>query len=101
MEGKQCPGLVCGLCDSGTRDCSCTGGVWTCSSCSFVGSIFEMPPTSSTTCTSEADEVACTTIGAVCTGAAGMEVCGCCDPADFGDGQVWDCDSPPNTWPDP
>jgi hypothetical protein len=91
-EGLSGPGLVCGLADSGRRDCNCATN-WSCTSCDFTGSPFATAPVSPTTCTTEADNAACTTENAVCTGAPDDEVCAC-----YSDDEsmlIWDCDDAP------
>jgi hypothetical protein len=91
-EGIMCPDLACGLADTGRRTCNCATN-WSCTSCDFTNSPFATMPAMTTTCSAEADGVACTTSGAVCTGAANSEVCACY-PDDEGS-LVWDCDKPP------
>ena len=94
-EGTDCPGLACGLADSGTRSCKCAT-TWTCSSCDYSASPFKEKPADITTCTTEADKLPCTEMNKVCEGAAGGEVCACA-PDDEG-AMIWDCDKPPTTW---
>ena len=94
MEGQACPGLVCGLADSGSRECNCTGGIWVCTSCSFVGTPYENPPDPApAACTTQTDGAACTTVGELCTGAPGDEVCACY--VDDEGASIWDCDDIP------
>lgn len=95
VEGTDCPGLPCGLADSGVRACKCATN-WTCSACDFSASPFKDKPADITTCTTEADKLPCTDSGKVCEGAAGGEVCACA-PDDEG-ALIWDCDKPPSTW---
>jgi hypothetical protein len=95
VEGTDCPGLACGLADSGVRACKCATN-WTCSACDFSASKFKDKPATTTTCTTEADKLPCTTDGAVCEGAPGGEVCACA--ADDEGALIWDCDKAPTTW---
>jgi len=95
VEGTDCPGLPCGLADSGVRSCKCATN-WTCASCDYSASPFKDKPADITTCTTEADKLPCTTSGKVCEGAPGGEVCACA--ADDEGALIWDCDKPPTTW---
>jgi hypothetical protein len=95
VEGTDCPGLACGLADSGVRACKCATN-WTCSACDFSASQFKDKPTDITTCTTEADKLPCTESGKVCEGAPGGEVCACA--ADDEGALIWDCDKAPSTW---
>lgn len=96
LEGTMCMDLVCGLADSGTRDCSCATN-WTCTSCDYTGSWTEMMPTDVMPCPEGvADEVTCTTDHVICGPQPNGEYCACwMSPSD---GQSWDCDDPPSSW---
>jgi hypothetical protein len=95
-EGTDCPGLACGLADTGKRSCKCAS-TWMCSACDFTGTPFEKKPADITKCTGvEADKITCTEMNKVCEGAAGGEVCACY-PDDEGS-LIWDCDKPPTSW---
>jgi hypothetical protein len=98
MDGLHCENLVCGLGDSGARECDCSG-VWTCTACSWENTQFEWArakPADITTCTgTEQDTVPCPTLDATCEGAPNNEACVCILDDDE---QVWDCDRPPGTW---
>jgi hypothetical protein len=95
-EGTNCPTLTCGLADSGSRSCNCAT-TWSCTSCDFTNSPFKDKPADITTCTgTEADKIPCTTLHAVCEGAAGGEVCACY--TDDEGAMIWDCDKAPTTW---
>jgi hypothetical protein len=95
-EGTDCPGLACGLADSGARACKCMG-TWMCASCDYSASPFKDKPADIMKCTGvEADKVTCTEKGKVCDGAAGGEVCACW--TDDEGALIWDCDKPPTTW---
>jgi hypothetical protein len=101
-EGHMCPGLKCGLADSGTRSCSCVGLLWECESCNFAGQWTEMKPPTVEPCPAGiADEIACTAEQdhLICgPDATSGEYCACwMSPSD---GQSWDCDDPPSTWPE-
>ena len=94
IPDKMCPNLVCGLADSGTRECNCATN-WTCSACNYDNSPFKDKPADIPLCSDAADEVACTTENSVC-GPVGSEYCACYrHPVE---GLIWDCDSPPSTW---
>ena len=98
VEGTDCPGLVCGIADSGTRSCKCETN-WVCAPCDFTNSPFKDKPRDIGTCTIEQDKVECATEGAACEGAPGGEVCVC-----FRDDEqqlIWDCDKAPTTWAAP
>jgi hypothetical protein len=95
-EGTNCPVLMCGLADSGSRSCNCAT-TWSCTSCDFTNSPFKDKPANITTCTgTEADKIPCTELNAVCEGAAGGEVCACF--TDDEGAQIWDCDKAPTSW---
>jgi hypothetical protein len=95
-EGTDCPGLACGLADSGKRSCKCAT-TWMCAACDFTGTQFEKKPTDLTKCTGvEADKIKCTEMGKVCEGAPGGEVCACW--TDDEGSLIWDCDKPPTSW---
>jgi len=96
-EGYSCEGLRCGLADEGNRTCACAGGVWECTSCDFTGSLIEFPPAYVSVCTSQSDQLYCDTQWELCSGAPGGEVCICY--VDDEGALVWDCDSPPASWP--
>jgi hypothetical protein len=101
-EGHMCPGLKCGLADSGTRSCNCVGLIWECESCNFAGAWTETKPATVEPCPAGiADEIACTADQdhLICgPDATTMEYCACwMSPSD---GQSWDCDDPPSTWPE-
>src|SRR6186713_1376102 len=49
IEAKMCPGMACGIADSGRRDCTCATN-WTCDPCDYTDSPFRDRP---------ADIVAC------------------------------------------
>jgi hypothetical protein len=96
-EGVDCPGLACGLADTGTRSCKCAG-TWMCSPCDFTGTQFEKKPADVPACSGiEADKVTCMEAdkGKVCTSAVG-EVCACW--TDDEGSLIWDCDKAPTTW---
>lgn len=97
MEGLNCPNLPCGLADSGTRECNCATN-WMCTSCNFTGAWTETKPADVMPCPDGiADEVTCTTDHLICGPQASGEYCACwMSPSD---GQSWDCDDPPSTWP--
>jgi len=95
LMGKACPNLVCGLADSGRRECNCST-TWTCSACNYDNSPFKTPPDPMPACPTEAaDEVPCTAENLVCGPQAG-EYCACY--RDAIDGLIWDCDSAPSSW---
>jgi hypothetical protein len=96
LDGKMCPNLPCGLADSGRRQCSCATN-WQCTSCDNSNSWISTPPCDILPCPPEvADEVSCTSEHTVC-GPVGSEYCACYrSPTD---GLIWDCDSPPSSWP--
>jgi hypothetical protein len=97
VEGT-CSPRVCGLADTGTRDCACSGGVWDCTSCAWTQpypSVAEPPTSPLPACTGvEADNEPCSSRGARCDD--GDEVCACW-LEDAGQ-LVWDCDDPPPFW---
>lgn len=99
--GLSCPGLVCGLGDSGARTCDCTG-TWACTACNWDNTTFPWAmskPADITPCLgTEQDKIACTTLDATCEngGNGGTEACVCF--LDDEDNQIWDCDRPPGTW---
>lgn len=96
-EGTQCPGLACGLADSGTRSCNCATN-WTCTACDYSASPFKDKPAEVPACSGiEADNVTCVEAdkGKVCSSAGG-EVCACW--TDAKGALIWDCDKPPTTW---
>ncbi|MDF3066365.1 MAG: hypothetical protein K0R38_1966 [Polyangiaceae bacterium] len=96
-EGTACPGLACGLADSGSRSCNCAA-TWMCQPCDYTASPFKDKPAQVLPCSGiEADKVACTEAdkGKVCSSAGG-EVCACW--TDDEGGLIWDCDKPPSTW---
>jgi hypothetical protein len=100
-EGQMCPGLLCGLADSGTRSCNCVGLIWECESCSFVGAWTENPPTTPIEPCPDGidDEVACTEAQdhLICAPNVNGDTCACwLSPSD---GQSWDCDARPSSWP--
>ena len=98
MEGLQCPNLVCGLADSGTRDCNCAT-TWMCTSCDFTNSPFrDMPPTIEPCPTGVAPDVSCdpSINNTVCGPLADGDYCACY--MDAQDGQIWDCDGAPSSW---
>jgi hypothetical protein len=94
-----CSGRVCGLADTGTRDCTCTT-TWDCSSCAWSDPIPEVaraPTEPLAACDAAiADEVPCDTRGDRCQ--QSDEVCACWleDEGVL----VWDCDSAPSFWED-
>jgi len=95
LEGKACPNLVCGLGDSGRRECNCATN-WTCSACDYSSSPFRARPAFIPVCTPDvADEVPCTTENQLC-GPVGPEYCACFSSCT--DGLIWDCDNAPSTW---
>jgi len=95
IEGKMCPNLVCGLADSGTRECNCATN-WTCTSCDYTNSWVRDRPADIPACPAEAtDEAPCLENMTVC-GPVGSEYCACY--TDATDGLIWDCDSPPSSW---
>jgi hypothetical protein len=95
LEGKACPNLVCGLADSGRRECNCAT-TWSCTTCNYDNSPFKDRPADIPACpTGVGDEVPCTELNAVC-GPSGSEYCACYQDAT--DGLIWDCDSPPSSW---
>jgi hypothetical protein len=101
-EGHMCPGLKCGLADSGTRSCNCVGLIWECESCNFTGAWTETKPPDVMACPAGiADEIPCTAAQdhLICgPDATTGEYCACwMSPSD---GQSWDCDDPPSTWPE-
>jgi len=97
VEGTECPGLPCGLGDSGVRSCKCQS-TWMCAACDYTNSPFKDKPADITTCTSQADKVACVGMeNKVCEGAPGGEVCACA--LNSKGSYAWDCDKPPTTWP--
>jgi len=94
LAGKACPNLVCGIADSGRRECNCST-TWTCSACDYTNSPFKDRPADIPMCSDAADEVPCTTENSVC-GPVGSEYCACYrHPVE---GLIWDCDSPPSSW---
>jgi hypothetical protein len=95
LPDKACPNLVCGIADSGRRECNCST-TWTCTPCDYTNSPFKDKPPNIVACaTGTADEVSCTTLNEVC-GPVGTEYCACYQhPLE---GLIWDCDSPPSTW---
>jgi hypothetical protein len=97
-EGQQCPNLVCGLADSGTRDCNCAT-TWMCTACDFTNSRFMTKPEVIEPCPSGvAKGVDCepSIDGTVCGPLTDGDYCACyVDPTD---GQIWDCDSAPSSW---
>jgi hypothetical protein len=95
LADKQCPGMACGIADSGRRDCTCSS-TWDCTPCDYTNSPFKDRPTDILECPSNAgDEVTCTTLNSVC-GPLGTEYCACYQDAT--DGLIWDCDKPPSSW---
>lgn len=92
-EGVSCMGLACGLADTGRRDCSCTGGLWSCTSCDLSMSPFLTRPECTPVCGIQADAQPCSEQGAVCDNAAGGEACACWP--DDESVLIWDCDRPP------
>ena len=94
IDMKMCPGMACGIADSGRRDCNCATN-WTCTSCDYTNSPFKDKPADIPACTDAADEVPCTTQNQVC-GPVGTEYCACY--LDATDGLIWDCDKPPTSW---
>lgn len=95
-EGTECPGLPCGLGDSGVRSCKCQS-TWMCAACDYTNSPFKDKPADITTCTSQADKIACVGMeNKVCEGAPGGEVCACA--LNNKGSYAWDCDKPPTTW---
>lgn len=96
-EGTACPGLACGLADSGTRSCNCAT-TWMCLPCDYATSPFKDKPAEVPVCSGiEADNVPCTEADKqkVCSSAGG-EVCACW--TDNKGALIWDCDKPPTTW---
>jgi hypothetical protein len=94
-QGLECPDLVCGLADSGSRSCNCAT-TWMCSMCDYSNSWLQEMPTDIVACPdTAADEEPCTTNMQVC-GPVGNEYCACY--MDAQDGLIWDCDSPPTSW---
>jgi hypothetical protein len=92
-----CSGRVCGLADTGTRDCTCTT-TWDCTSCAWpepIAEVAQQPTSELPACATDvADNVACTTKGDRCT--QGDEVCACW--LEDSNGFIWDCDKPPSFW---
>lgn len=91
-----CSGRVCGLADTGTRDCTCMD-TWDCTSCAWSDpppALVQQPAEPLTACDAAvADKVACETVGDLCE--QSDEVCVCFDD----DGEViWDCDKAPSFW---
>lgn len=92
-----CAPRACGLADTGTRTCTCAGGLWDCTSCAWTepyDAVAEPPTEPLPACTDQADDVPCETSGDRCD--AGDEVCACW--IEEADGLIWDCDSPPSFW---
>ena len=95
LEGKACPSLVCGLGDSGRRQCNCAT-TWTCTACDYSNSPFRDRCAEIPLCPVDAaDEVPCAVLNTVCGPVAG-EYCACYQSPY--DGLIWDCDNPPSTW---
>jgi len=95
IEAKMCPGMACGIADSGRRDCACATN-WSCDPCDYTDSPFRDRPADIVACPGDAaDEAPCTTLNQVC-GPVGTEYCACYQDAT--DGLVWDCDKPPTSW---
>jgi hypothetical protein len=95
-DGLICD-LICGLADSGTRECACHGGQFECTPCDFTNSPFRIPPPEFYACPpGVGDEVPCSEDGTVCGPVEGGDYCACwLSPSD---GQSWDCDDPPTSW---
>jgi hypothetical protein len=93
-SGTTCADGLCGIADTGRRDCSCNG-TWTCELCNYDTSPFKCPPAGGLpACTTEADKAPCTTACSVCD--KGSEICAC-----YWDDEgalIWDCDGKPSTW---
>jgi hypothetical protein len=90
-QEQLCPCLPCGLADLGTRSCSCSAGIWSCSACQFPEGW--RWPANVPLCTNQADKVACGAEGQACEGAPAGEVCLCY--RDSEGSLLWDCDKPP------
>jgi hypothetical protein len=100
MDGQMCLDLVCGLADSGTRDCNCADSgtgttTWNCTSCDFTNSPFATRPADIGTCDAAVhiQDNPCTVENEVCENAPGGEACACY--RDDEDMLIWDCDDPP------
>jgi hypothetical protein len=104
IQGKACPNLVCGLGDTGRRECNCATN-WTCTSCNFTGSVIATKPaTADTPCAAGVVSEAACAMGndpaSVCasTETAG-EYCICAiNPRNTAEAPQWDCDEPPSSW---
>jgi hypothetical protein len=98
VEG-ECPGLVCGLLDIGSRDCTCAG-TWDCTSCAYPDPLPDilMPPEEPLEpCEGVVEGSPCPTSGERC--ALSEEICACWDGFTSGAGVMeWDCDDPPSVW---
>lgn len=101
-----CAGRVCGLADTGSRDCVCgLDNIWNCTSCAFpMGpgqpSILIPPGVGDAgalrACEGVVQNAVCTPRGDRCLAADG-DVCACWieeDPEVYS----WDCDNPPSFW---
>lgn len=100
MEGAVCAGLPCGVSDVGRRQCTCTGGFWSCQPCMYPSGtdcpIIAKPTSPLPACTAAMlEDTACTASrGERCM--QGSQVC-ICWPDDEGE-VLWNCDTPPSSW---
>lgn len=105
-DGKMCPMMPCGLGDVGRRDCNCQVN-WSCTSCSFVGTVIETRPANADTACG-ADVVAgmpCAmnpdSAASVCKSTSTTDpYCMCAsNPRNTAEPPEWNCDSKPGPWP--
>jgi hypothetical protein len=106
LMGKACPNMACGLGDTGRRDCNCATN-WTCTSCSFVGSVIQTKPANAETpCSGVTNGEACAVspgmAESVCNNSAATPddpYCMCAtDPRNPANPPEWNCDSAPSSW---